>query len=78
MGLSGEGSEGAVSGYGMGSEATGPRYHFVVKLVDPGRRGPGGGPSETVASVFAADMSEAIARAMARYPGQLAVHGERH
>lgn len=62
----------------MGSHATGPRFHFVVKLIDPGRRSPKGHPAETLASVFAADMSEAIAHAMARYPGQLAVHGERH
>ncbi|MGH7541351.1 MAG: hypothetical protein ACRELC_10155 [Gemmatimonadota bacterium] len=53
----------------------GRRYHFAVKLV---RLGPERDPAVEIASVFAFDLGEAIALAMARYPGFLAVHGERH
>lgn len=53
-------------------------FHFVVKLIDPGTTGDDGRPAVTLASVFAGDMGDAIARAMDRYPGQIAVHGERH
>lgn len=53
-------------------------FHFVVKLIDPTTRGDDGRPAVTLASVFADDMGDAIARAMARYPGRIAVHGERH
>lgn len=55
-----------------------PGAHFVIKLIDPSRRGEGGRPAVTLASVFARDIRDAIARAMARYPGHIAVHGERH
>lgn len=34
--------------------------------------------SQQIASVKARDMSEAIAIALRRYPGYIAVHGERH
>lgn len=53
-------------------------FHFVVKLIDPRTRGEDGRPAVTLASVFADHMGDAIARAMVRYPGQIAVHGERH
>lgn len=55
-----------------------PGFHFVVKLIDPRTPGEDGRPAVTLASVFAEDMMDAIARAMVRYPGQIAVHGERH
>jgi hypothetical protein len=53
-------------------------FHFVVKLIDPATPGEDGRPAVTLASVFARDMGDAIARALVRYPGQIAVHGERH
>jgi len=53
-------------------------FHFVVKLIDPDTPGEDGRPAVTLASVFADHMGDAIARAMDRYPGQIAVHGERH
>lgn len=49
---------------------------FAVRLV---RAGTGAAEArEEIASVWADSMSEAIALAMRRYPGCLAVHGERH
>lgn len=64
------------TGNGAGRRPGG--FHFVVKLIDPGTPGEDGRPAVTLASVFAEDMGDAIARAMVRYPGQIAVHGERH
>lgn len=54
--------------------------YYAVKLIDV-RSGAGatdGSPAVQIASVRARDMTEAIAVAMRRYPGHLAVHGERH
>lgn len=44
---------------------------YAIKLVPVG----GGGAPETVASVRANDLSDAIAAAMARYPGMMVVDG---
>lgn len=52
--------------------------YYAIKLVHPRRRDGAGRPLVEIASVRARDMSEAIAAAMRRYPGYMAVHGERH
>lgn len=56
--------------------------YYAIKLLwvgarvdgDEGSREPGG----VIASVKARDLSQAIAIAMRRYPGTIAVHGELH
>lgn len=49
--------------------------YYVVRLVRIGR---GSGADEEIASVRARTMDEAIAAALRRYPGMMAVHGELH
>ena len=52
--------------------------YYAIKLVHVRRTDTAGRPLVEIASVRARDMTEAIATAMRRYPGYLAVHGERH
>lgn len=60
--------------------ATGGRFlgYYAIKMVHPGDPREGGRRKVEIASVRARDMTQAIAVAMRRYPGYLAVHGERH
>lgn len=49
--------------------------YFAIKLVQTNGEDP---PAEVIASVKARDLPEAIAIAMGRYPGTMAVDGELH
>lgn len=55
-----------------------PRGYYAIKLVHPSDSDETGRRLVQIASVRASSMSEAINAAMRRYPGFLAVHGERH
>lgn len=61
-------------------DASGRGYvgYYAIKMVHPGGALEGGRRKVEIASVRARDMTQAIAVAMRRYPGYLAVHGERH
>lgn len=52
--------------------------YYAIKLVRPARDREGDEPRQQIASVKAHRLSEAIAIALRRYPGYIAVHGERH
>jgi hypothetical protein len=58
--------------------AKGRLGYYVVRLVNLRKVNAAGERVERIASVRALDMTDAIAAAMRRYPGYLAVHGERH
>lgn len=52
--------------------------YFAIKLLPVGAETGTEGDRPQIASVKAPNLSEAVALALRRYPGYIAVHGERH